>query len=289
MHSEIWLEPDGERTVFLYLRASYVIAPRYTRARLERRFNKIPPHHPAACFLPLYAMPLKGHQRTGHQKAQTVAMHKRRWLPKSPIKANVIDPASSRLFSKERKKLNQEVEKARRMEANARRREQRAQEKLKKVKEESQAKIEEVTEAAEEHVEAMEERLEGKFKDEKAGMKKDLARLNARNRREPSRIEHAVQKALKHSRNPDVALPTVHYVKDNRGIVQDWARNTIVTLVNEGIPISKTWSVMKANANALGVTIVGKWSTRTSGRVVREGGFSAGLMIVDYVLKCISS
>ena len=34
-----------------------------------------------------------------------------------------------------------------------------------------------------------------------------------------------------------------------------------MTLVNVGVPISKTWSVTKANADALGVIIVGKWST----------------------------
>ena len=79
----------------------------------------------------------------------------------------------------------------------------------------------------------------------------------------------------------------IRYVKNKRGIVQDWARNAILTLVNEGVPMSKTWSVTKANANALGMEIVGKWSFRTSRRVVREGGIAAGLMIVEYILKCI--
>ena len=41
--------------------------------------------------------------------------------------------------------------------------------------------------------------------------------------------------------NPDAAPPNVRYVKDNRGIVQDWARNAIVTLVNQGIAMVKTW------------------------------------------------
>ena len=237
-------------------------------------------------------MPLEGHRRTKYQKAQTAAMGKRRWLPKPPIKANVINPTTTRLLSNERKKHEREMEKVRGMEANAQRQEQRVRGKLKRVEEGTGAKIEEVNEAAEERIEAMDERLEEKakeWKEERASMKKDLAKLNARNHREPSRIEHAVQKALKHSRNHDAALPTVCHVKDNRGIVQDWARNAIVTLVNEGVPISKTWPVTKANATALGVTIIGKWSTRTSGRVVREGGFAAGLMIVDYLLKCISS
>ena len=143
--------------------------------------------------------------------------------------------------------------------------------------------MEEVAEAAEEHYE---EKLKG-LRSEEQGLKKNIARLNAYIYREPLRIEHVVQKTLKHSGDPNAALPVVHYVKDRRGIVQDWARNVIVMLVNEGVLISKTWSVTNANAKALGVMIVGKWSTRMSGRVVREGGIGAGLMIIEYVLSCI--
>ena len=72
-----------------------------------------------------------------------------------------------------------------------------------------------------------------------------------------------------------------------KGVVQNWARNAILTLVNEGVPMSRTWAVMKANAEALGLMIVGSWSFQTSRRVVREGGIAAGLMIVGYALKCI--
>jgi len=118
---------------------------------------------------------------------------------------------------------------------------------------------------------------------EKEGLRRDLSKLNARDRREPSKIQHAVQRALLHSGDPDAVQPIVRYVKDKRGIVQNWARNAIVTLVNEGVPMSKTWSVMKTNAEALGVTLVGRWSNRTSRRAVREGGVAAGLMIVEYV------
>ena len=203
----------------------------------------------------------------------------------------MIDHANCHLPSKERKKFKKEVEKSHRAEFNAQRREQKAWEKLERAEQELQAKFEEATEAADARHEAVVECLEGKveeLREEKVSMKKDLVRVNARNHREPARMEHAVQKALKHSRNPDTVLPTVRRVKGNRGIVQDWARNAIVTLVNEGVPISKTWSVMKVNAAALGVTIVGRWSTRTSGRVVHEGSFAAGLMIVEYVLSCIS-
>ena len=92
---------------------------------------------------------------------------------------------------------------------------------------------------------------------EKESLKKQLAKLNARNRREPSKIQHAVQKALKHSKDSDATQPAVRYIKDKQGIVQNWACNAIVMLVNEGVPMSKTWSVMKVNTDTLGVTIIG--------------------------------
>ena len=230
-------------------------------------------------------MPRGGHQRTEHQKAHAVAMQKRWWLPKTPVKAQVINPVNRRLLSRERQKHKEELEKVQRLESNGQRREQRLKEKLEKVELESQAWVEEALEAAEEH---HKEKLQEVKKGEES-LKNNLARLNARNRREPSRIQHTVQRALRHSGNPNPALPIVRYIKDRQGIVQDWTRNAIVTLVNEGVPISKTWPVTKANAAALDVTIVGKWSTRTSGRAVREGGVAAGLMIIEYVLTCICS
>jgi len=146
------------------------------------------------------------------------------------------------------------------LEYNARRREQGAQERARRAEQGLRVWAEEVVDAVEERCEQRYEQQCKEWRREKASLKKNLARLSACNRREPSRIEHAVQKALKRNKDPNAALPMVRYVKDKWGIVQDWARNAIVTLVNEGVPISKTWSVTKANADALGVTIVGKWS-----------------------------
>ncbi|KAF9642524.1 hypothetical protein BDM02DRAFT_3193083 [Thelephora ganbajun] len=145
-----------------------------------------------------------------------------------------------------------------------------------------------VKEQHEERVEGLKRENES-LRREKEGLKKNLARLNAHNHREPLRIQHAVRKALKYSNDTSATQPTIHYVKDRQGIIQDWARNAILMLVNEGVPMSKTWAVMEANAKALGVMIVGKWSIRTSCRVVHEGGIAAGLMIVEYVLKCIAA
>lgn len=206
-------------------------------------------------------------------------MYEKRWLPKSPTEENTVTPESRRLLLQQQMKHRREIEKLKRLEYNSRRREQRAREEIR----ESQAQIEEVTEVVEEQYE---ERLE-EWKKEKKCLKKDLARQNARVRREPSKIQHAVQKAAKRSGDPDPVQQDLRYVKDRRGVVKEWARNSILTLVNEGVPMSKTWAITAANAKALGVTIVGKWSPRTSRRVVREGGIAAGLMIVEYILSCI--
>ena len=224
-------------------------------------------------------MPLKGHQRSERQKTQAVAMQKRRWLPKS----HTIDPANRRLLSQARKKHLREMGKVKKSEYNARRRERRTQEELG----ESQAQLQEAVEAVEVRYEGQLEELRG----EKEVLKREVARLNAHVRREPSKIQHAVQKALGFGKESAAAQleSNVHYVKDKYRVVKDWARNAMVMLVNEGIAISKTWPVVVANAKALGVTLVGKWSTRTSGRVVREGGVAAALMIVEYVLTSIGS
>ena len=115
-------------------------------------------------------------------------MRERRWLPKALLEANEIDPTDHRLLSRMQKKHEREMEKRKKLEYNARKREQRVQEKLN----ESQAQMQEATEVAE-------ERYKGQlkeWKEERKGLKKDLARLNACNRQEPLRIEHAVRNAI---------------------------------------------------------------------------------------------
>ena len=94
---------------------------------------------------------------------------------------------------------------------------------------EAGVRIKEVAEGVEEQNEGLEEQHEGQLEEwrkEKEGLKKNIARLEARDRRGPLRTQHAVQKALKCGQNPDAAQPVVRYVKDKRGIVRDWARNT---------------------------------------------------------------
>jgi len=119
-------------------------------------------------------------------------MHKRRWLPKPPVEAKEIDP---RLLSKERKEYKRELEKARRLEYNARRREQRALNRLENAEYELQVRIKKAAELAEERYERKLEELRRETED----LRENLARLNARNRREPPRIQHG--------RVPDTAQP----------------------------------------------------------------------------------
>lgn len=126
----------------------------------------------------------------------------------------------------------------------------------------------------------------GKLRGRVEGLRKDLARHNAHDRREPSRVEHAVKRALTCDNHTSAALPIIRYVKDKR-VARRWARGAIVALVNEGVPISKIWPVTKAKADVLGVVIIGRWSTRTSGRVVHEAGIVAELMTMGYTLTCI--
>lgn len=207
-------------------------------------------------------------------------MRKRRWLPKSPSTADVTDPKTRRLLSMERKKHKREIERLKKLVYNARRREWRMQERLR----ESHTQNQEASEAVGEQYEG---RLE-EWRKEKASLKRNITRLNARDRRGPSRTQHAVQRALAHSDTSGVAAqPIVRYVKDKYGVVQEWARNTILTLVNQGIAMSKTWAVAEATAKGLGVMIDGTWSPRTSRRVVREGAIAAGLMIVEHLLMCV--
>jgi hypothetical protein len=234
----------------------------------------------------VYTTPLVGHHRSRKQKICTAAMRERRRWPKSPPNANAVDQTNRRLLSQAKKKHRKEMEKAKKADLSGRKREQRLREKLM----ESQARTEEADEVAEKLHEGWHKewgRQKESWIEEREGLKKELARLKARERREPLKIQHAVQRTSKGHDEPNAAQPVIRYVKGKRGVVQDWARDAILRLVNEGVSMSKTWAVTQAGARGLGVTLIGKWSFRTSRRVVREGGIAAGLMIVGYVLTCI--
>ena len=56
-------------------------------------------------------MPLKGRQRTKHQKAHTTMMQKQWWLLKSPARAKAVNPMTRHLISSMEKKHKREMEK----------------------------------------------------------------------------------------------------------------------------------------------------------------------------------
>ncbi|KAF9650304.1 hypothetical protein BDM02DRAFT_3259814 [Thelephora ganbajun] len=99
----------------------------------------------------------------------------------------------------------------------AKRREKQIREKLKEVERESPVRTREA-------VEAIEERLEESKSSTPVTIEK----------RQGSNVQFTRPKALKY-----------------------WAHNAILVLVNEGVAMPKTWSVMEAKAKALGVEIVG--------------------------------
>ena len=160
-------------------------------------------------------MPLHGHQRTKNQKDHVAAMGKRRWLPKSQLEAEAISPENRRILSRAEEKHRKETKEARKLERNSERRERSLREKLMETEDEIMAQVEEAFEEAEEQYEGNVEELSGKVTD----LKREVARHVARDRREPSRMDHAVKKALKHIKKPEGDLPNVRHVKDKHRVV----------------------------------------------------------------------
>jgi len=119
-------------------------------------------------------------------------MQKRRWLPKSNTKTEVVDPVTRHLLSREHAEHMQEVEKVKKSEYNSRMGERRAREEL----EDLQVRTQEAVEAAELRYESELEELRGEIE----ALKKEVTRLRlkAHVRRDPSKVQYAVQKAIKH-------------------------------------------------------------------------------------------
>ena len=85
-----------------------------------------------------------------------------------------------------------------------------------------------------------------------------------------------------------VGSPNTRCVKTSEGVVEDWVRDLICVLVGKhGAPASRVYDLVRSVAEALGIEIVGKWSARTAGRAVGEGGIAAEQMIVSSVRDCM--
>ena len=106
-------------------------------------------------------------------------------------------------------------------------------------------------------------------------MKKKLRQCQDRLSRVPSRLEKAIQKALD-ARGRTPTNTGTHRIKSTAGVVEDWARDLIRSLVVKvGVPVMKVPAAFLLVAQALGVNVDDTVSDRTCRRIVLEGGVLA--------------
>ena len=121
------------------------------------------------------------------------------------------------------------------------------------------------------------------------GLQKTVKQLRAHIKGDARRVEREVQKVIKRV-TQGAGVSGVHRVnvKTPQGVVEDWVRDLICELVGEhGIPASRVDDVVSSVSEAFGVKLDGKWSTRTSGRAVDEGGIAAEEMIIHAIRSCM--
>ena len=88
----------------------------------------------------------------------------------------------------------------------------------------------------------------------------------------PSRLERAIQTA----RGTHPAGTATHRIKSAAGVVEDWARDLIRSLVIKvGVPVVKVPAAFLLVAQALGIDVEDTVSNRTCRRIVLEGGVLA--------------
>ena len=107
--------------------------------------------------------------------------------------------------------------------------------------------------------------------------KKKLQRLREQLSRVPSRLERAIQRAVQKQEQLGASVgPGTRCIKSAAGVVEDWARDLIRSLVIKvGVPVTKVPAVFLLVAQALGVNVEDTVSDRTCRRIVLEGGVFA--------------
>ena len=182
-------------------------------------------------------------------------------------------------------RLNRQITRLKKDISNSTRREQRLKEKLVKKSEEAST----LAHAHQENETAL-QAIKARYSDELdrssekvRGLQKTVKRLRAYVGGETKRIERAVQKAIKQVTR-GVRSINARHIKTPQGVVEDWVRDLICVLVGKhGTPASRVYDLVASVAEALGIEIVGKWSPRTAGRVVDEGGLAAEQMIIHSI------
>jgi len=235
-------------------------------------------------------MPRKGPLRSEKQQKQTKFISTVRHRSQDELKS--ITAAGGLPTSKANvQRLNREITQLKKTISNSNRREQRLREKLAKKSEEATT-----LERTHQQNETALHKIEARYSDELCksnekvrGLQKTVKRLSAYTKGETKRSERAVQKAIKQVTS-GVGSLNVRHVKTPQGVVEDWVRDLICVLVGKhGTPVSRVYRLVCSVAEALGVKIVGKWSDRTAGRVVDEGGIAAEQMIIHSIQSCMGT
>lgn len=107
-----------------------------------------------------------------------------------------------------------------------------------------------------------------------ASLAHDKDILKKRVKRIPDRVETAVKRA--------VASFSTQSLKD-KGIITDRVRECVRELISDNVPMEKVSSIIHTVATTFGVTLDDDLTSRSVGRIVREGGIIARCQIVDIV------
>lgn len=187
-----------------------------------------------------------------------------------------------------KRKLIHEVAEEKKNRLNSEKREKRVKGKLNKLKEEVgglKGRVEElentVRVTSDERAILVEraEDAQGENAELREELKRLTARFKSRVRREPQKIESAVERALS---SAFATWQNIYKVKTPNGTIQNWARNVILHLVCvSDVPAAKTWTAFCSVTESLGILVEGSWSPRSAGRVVLEGALAAEEMIVE--------
>ena len=123
-------------------------------------------------------------------------------------------------------------------------------------------------------------------KERHSKMKKKLRLVREQLSRVPSRLERAIQKATKMQSQ---APAGIRRIKSAAGVVEDWARDLIRTLVIKvGVPVTKVPAAFLLVAEALGINVEDTVSDRTCRRIVLEGGVVAKIWLVKEINESAS-
>jgi len=227
------------------------------------------------------------HKRSTAQEAQTRWMRDFRHRHPSRDEVNAFQFANPLSSAQNKYKLTNDITKEKRCRLNSEKREKRVREKLGELKERV-GELETAVSTTSDEKEALHEKLEEVAR-QNIELNQEVAHLTARFksrvRREPRKIETAVQQALS---SASVTSQTIYKVKTPDGIIQNWARNVILHLVcASDVPAAKTWTAFSCVMEGVGIPVEGSWSARSAGRVILEGALAAEEMIVEDLMNTL--